>query len=266
MKKFLLIIGLSVVFTACASDIAVQPSPDGIEEDHGTIFAKVDFMDEASVQFSFGTPSSLNTYPFSEDVVIKVLEGDELIEMSPEEAMLAIMSSSDLNDYYFNFVLSSDEVLQMTQADIDVFAENKSNSFYISSPMISAGGVTDGDWFLTVDSIQWLGQGTTCATSDLEVSEDAVQLPLCNPNGFLILNEFIEGKVLDVSPDVSVYTTNFGAVPEATYEMSFEDFVTAYEAQKDYFLTATFEIGTEILEADGTEYERVTSIQEQYIP
>ncbi len=266
MKKLLILLSVFVLLAACgAPDYVryVEPVEDGTEEDHGTVFAKVDFMDETSVQFS--VQGSLNTYPFAEDAVIKVLRGETLTQIPVEEAPI-IMASSDMNDYYFNFVLSSDEVLQMTQVSIDIFAELESSSFYISSPMISDGGLTDGELFLTLDSINWLTQDVTCATPGIEVSEDAIQLPLCNPNGFLILNEFTEGRILDVSPDVTVYTTNFGTVPEATYEISFEELVAAYEANKDYFIVAPFEIGTETLEADGTEYEIVTSIQEKYIP
>ena len=109
--------------------------------------------------------------------------------------------------------------------------------------------------YIEADQIEWLSEeDETCETS----AETTLDIPKCNPNGFLIQNKSSEVVSYEVSSDVDIKTTKFGENPQGDTEADLEEFKNIFTSQKEYFSVAPFSIKIE----DGV----ITDIQERYIP
>lgn len=267
MKKLLLILGLSLLLTACgqtSEPIVAQPSPDGIEVDHGEVLGRVKFIDENSVSFSTDLESFDygNRYALSKDVVIQVMEGDQLVKL-PRERAMKIMLSSDSDDYIFSFVLSNDEVLEMTQAvlgepvDYEILVkadQQTSDLVYVKD--VYGDAVTTGAYVL-LDPVSWLSDGEGTCTSEPYLAKD---LPVCNPNGFLLQNDVEQELEYGVPPNATFYLLSWGNASSAV-AMSFLEF-EAYYFQHPELAFAPFHLQT-----NGEESGLVfTSLVQKYIP
>lgn len=139
----------------------------------------------------------------------------------------------------------------------EIYLPPESNLFYITD--VSGPGGIPLAYGITLDSLLLLSDTEgTCVNE----SPSEAELPVCNPNGYLIVNEIEEEEGHWADDNVSIYTTNLGAIPESTYEMSLEEFVTAFNSNKDYFTQVPFEI-----EFIGSpQMSPIISIKEIYIP
>lgn len=219
---------------------------------YGTVYAQVDAFHPNSVTFTLEDLYAATlrfTYEFSEDVVIEIMQNKKLVEVSPSEEAVLAEASSGMN--YFYIRVHENKVQQIIQ-------DTEGALFYITNGPSYRTGMTLG-YGLSLDPLAWLSEaeGTCVNPSTVEPT-----LPLCNPNGYLIVNEIEEEEGHDIDDNVSIYTTNFGASPESTYEMSLEDFVTAFNSNKDYYTQVPFEV-----DFRGTpDFSPVISLKEIYIP
>jgi len=245
MKKLLFILGFSILLTACGQvgqeTVVQQPSPDGIEVDHGSVFGRVTFIDENSVSFTTdlqdsGVESGPNTYALSKDVVIKVMEGEQLVEL-PRERAMDISFSSNSNDYLFYFVLTDTEVLSMTQA---VLPEEHHDE--ATDDLVYVIDVYEryGEYFVVVDPMEFLAC-TDC------------------PNGYERQNQLEERIHYEVPVGrTPFFVINWGTSIVSAYPMDFADFQAKFEKEKENFGVIPYH-----LKIDGTQ---VLSLTEKYIP
>ncbi len=267
MKKPLIALGLTLL-TACNS------APiDGLGEVEG----RVTFMDADSVTFCAGLEMEVmdadcpNDYAFGEDTIVKFYQNGELVMLPPEAAAEQIMSSSNSDDYLFTFVLTDDTVLEMTQVEPVSNAKVMApQPFYITEVT-----VVDSEQMITADPVIWLSSPDGCTTPGTTGEHD---LPECNPNGFLIVNESSEDEMFYVIPkDTPVYAENLlpllgmtnaevgdGAEAEA---ISFEDLLAAFENNPEFFAGTPFELEYGTGMVDGQERsDMILAIKEIYIP
>jgi hypothetical protein len=252
MKKLSFLFAALFLLTACnvgVEQVLEQPSPDGIEVDHGEVFGRVTSIDENSVRFSTNVEladsqsnaepeDGGNTYALSKDVVIKVMEGDQLVEL-PRERVMEISTSSNLNDYLFYFVLTSDEVLSMTQAYMPAegFDSNSDDLVYVTNVYEK-----DGKNFITVDPMQMLD----CSDSEC-------------PNGFEIKNTEVEAVDYEVPTDKTVFfVIDWGTSTAPAYPMDFADFEAKFTKEKENFGVIPYHL--------QTEGQQLVSLTEKYLP
>jgi hypothetical protein len=271
MKKTLSLLSLLLLLTGCNVGVEQQiapPSPDGIEVDHGEVLAQLIFADETSVEFTtdfkiYDSQEEADaapeirrtTYPFSKDVVIKVIKDGKLVEITPDHA-IEISLSSYGGDYYFYFVLSNDEVLSMTQADMILKADLNSNEDLV---YVTDVYEQDGEPFLAVTPIVMLGE-PDCTNNPAKIS--AGQLA-CNPNGFLI-EETGESYSYGIPSDGAFFLIDWANYTEfpPSKPMTFNEFKDYFTANPDYFLSKPFHLQADL---EATDYA-FKSLVEKYIP
>ncbi len=243
MEKTLSLLSLLLLLTGCNVGVEQQiapPSPDGIEVDHGEVLGRVIFIDENSVRFSTDLESfeGENTYALAEDVVIKVMEGEQLMVL-PRERAMEISLSSNSNDYLFYFVLTNDEVLEMTQA---VLPEEQHDEATDDLVYVTAVYEKDGKNFITVDPMQML----PCSDEQC-------------PNGFEMQNEEVESIEYEVPAGrTPFFVINWGVSTAPIYPMDFADFQQKFIDEKENFAIIPYH-----LKVDGQE---VLTLTEKYLP
>lgn len=265
MKKLSFLFAALFLLTACGQvkdETAVQePSPDGIEVDHGSVFGRVTFIDENSVTFSTNLEiadsqanaepeDGGNTYALSKDVVIKVMQGGQLVELPKERAMEISLSSAS-SSYLFYFVLTGDEVLSMTQAHMPAegFDSNSDDLVYVTNVYEK-----DGKDFVTVDPMEFLTEGDGTCSNPATPSD----LPQCGGSGFIQANKEVEAVDYEIPADKTViFVINWGTSTVPAYPMDFADFQAKFEKEKENFGVIPYH-----LETDGN----VVSLTEKYIP
>lgn len=261
MKKLSFLFAALFLLTACGQvkdeTVVEQPSPDGIEVDHGEVFAKVQSMDESSVNFTTnlqdtGVEGSPNTYKFAKDAVVNVLQNGKLTALAPKDAVIPIMSSSNLNDYYFYFVLTSDEVLSMTQANMPAegYDTNSDDLVYVTNVYEK-----DGKDFITVDPMEFLTEAEGTCSNPATPSD----LPQCGGSGFTQANKVVESVDYEVPTDKTVFfVIDWGTSTAPAYPMDFADFEAKFTKEKENFGFIPYHLKT-----DG---QKIVSLTEKYLP
>lgn len=255
MKKSVFAFSLLLLLTGCNVGVeqqVLQPSPDGIEVDHGTVLGRVTFIDENSVSFSTNLEiadsqanaepeDGGNTYALSKDVVIKVMQGGQLVELPKERAMEISLSSASTS-YLFYFVLSNDEVLSMTQAAMPAegFDSNSDDLVYVTNVYEK-----DGKDFITVDPFNFL----SCEKAPGEYC----------PDGYVIKNDTVDAVDYEVPTDKTVFfVIDWGTSTAPAYPMDLADFEAKFTKEKENFSVIPYHLKT-----DG---QQVLSLTEKYIP
>ncbi|KKP37874.1 hypothetical protein A2483_03865 [Candidatus Peregrinibacteria bacterium RIFOXYC2_FULL_33_13] len=114
----------------------------------------------------------------------------------------------------------------------------------------------EGKNFIDIDEIKWLSEvDNTCTTSTEEATNE---IPECNPNGFLIVNDEEKIVTFEIPSDLTVYTANLGQDPSSGNALNVKIFTEVFNGNKETFEFAPFEI-----KVDG---DKVLSLKERYIP
>lgn len=266
MKKLSFLFAALFLLTACGQvkdeTVVQQPSPDGIEVDHGEVIGRVTFIDENSVRFSTNVEiadsqanaeleDEGNTYALSKDVVIKVMKGGQLVEL-PKERAMEISFSSSMSDYVFYFVLTDDEVLSMTQAAMPAegFDSSSDDLVYVTNVYQK-----DGKDFITVDPMEFLTDGDGTCNNSSTPSD----LPQCGGSGFTQANKVVESVDYEVPSDKTVFfVIDWGTSTAPAYPMDFADFQAKFVKEKENFGVIPYHLQA----AD----QQVVSLTEKYLP
>lgn len=149
--------------------------------------------------------------------------------------------------------------------------------FYIIS--VTTDGRMAGGNEINTDPVAWLSMTDgTCLTRSPDTegkSEEELGMPVCNPNGFLIINESSDDTAgYMIADDTPVYVQNLATVlgmdfagTEVGTLITFEQLTKAFEENPEFFETTPFifEFGT--VTVDGLEMsDQVSAIKEIYIP
>lgn len=133
--------------------------------------------------------------------------------------------------------------------------------------------VVDSEQMINADPIMWLDSPDGCTIPGTTGEQE---LPECNPNGFLIVNETSEDTVYYVIPkDTPVYIENLAPllgmenaeVGDGKEMISFEGLLAAFEANPEFFEVTPFELEYGTGMEDGQERsDMILAIKEIYIP
>lgn len=141
--------------------------------------------------------------------------------------------------------------------------------FYIADLGISE----EGGYLLTQNIVTWLSESEgTCQTNG-DVTDENSTIPMCNPNGFLIVKGDVRMQVV-VPAETPVYVRNAAnimgletAEEDGSYKTTLADLQTAMVENPEFFEVTPFQLSYGTVTVDGQEMsDQVSALNEIYIP
>lgn len=148
--------------------------------------------------------------------------------------------------------------------------------FYIAGLSLNE----DGTYRLTQQHVTWLSESEgTCVAPSPEtenIKQPDVEMPVCNPNGFLIIEDDFQLIIEDIPASTPVHAINLGAVvdyvdvevqEDGSVTLSMADLLDSFGRDSDFFAVTPFELEYGTVTVDGQEMsDQVSAIKEIYIP